>query len=58
VYGSVLEDKVKESNPSLIGNILQVAHNFNIISGCFSLHVTHSVTAQFYFLACLAIRKY
>jgi hypothetical protein len=36
VYGSVLKDTVKESNPSPMGNILQVAHNFNIISGCFS----------------------
>jgi hypothetical protein len=39
VYGNVLKYTVKESNPSPMGNILQVAHNFNIISGCFSQHI-------------------
>jgi len=50
VYGSVLEDKDKESNPSPIGNILQVAHNFNIIFGCFSLHVTKITVSLHSFL--------
>jgi len=52
---------VKERHPSPVENILQVAHNFNIISDCFSLHFIQTTVPQYSFLplaVCLAIHKY
>jgi hypothetical protein len=54
--GSVLKDTVKESNASLMGNILQVTYNFNIISGCFFLNVTKITVSLHSFLPLAALR--
>jgi len=53
---SILKDTVKERNLSPMGKNLQVAHNFNIISGFFSPHVIKITVSLHSFLLLVVLR--